>query len=171
MGKRKFLWVLVFLIVFLTVSFGFIPISPAGKYQAVYAKDDCQPTEEIQIATLVNNVRNANGVENLCYSETLAQVAVFRAKDMSERNYFSHYTPEGTTVLNLMRSWQIKFTCGGENLARGNPSDYVIPKNVVNAWMQSQGHKLNLLRTAYRKIGVGIEVKEEEKIVVLVFTD
>jgi len=171
MGKRKILWFLCFLAVFLVASFVLIPISPVGRYQALYAEDNSQPIEEIQIATLINNVRNTNGVENLCYNETLAQIADIRAKDMIERNYFGHYTLEKTTVFNLMNSWGIKAKYRGENLARGYPPDYVTPEIVVNAFMQSGVHKFNLLRRVYSKIGVGIEVMGEEKIVVLVFTN
>jgi len=171
MGKRKILWFLCFLAVFLVASFVLIPLSPVGKYQTLYAEDISQPTEEIIIATLINNVRNTNGVENLCYNETLAQIADIRARDMIERHYFGHYTPEKTTVFKLMNSWGIKAKYRGENLARGHPPEYATPENVVNAWMQSESHKYNLLRIKYRKIGVGIEVREEEKIIVLVFTN
>ena len=171
MGKRKILLFLCFLAVFLVASFVVVPISPVGRYQALYAEDISQPTEEIIIATLINNVRNANGVENLCYNETLAQIADIRAKDMIERNYFGHYTPEKTTVFNLMNDWGIKAKYRGENLAISNPPDYVTPEKVVNAWMESGNHKLNLLRKVYRNIGVGIEVRGEEKIVVLLFTN
>jgi uncharacterized protein YkwD len=167
MKKRNLLWVLCSLIIFLVTVFALIPISPR-----LYAEDFSQPTEEIIIATMVNNVRNANKVENLCWNETLAQIADVRAQDMINRCYFSHYTPEGTTVFALMKSFGIYKKYRGENLARGRPASCATPEGIINAWMQSESHRNNILRKAYSKIGVGIEVRDkEEKIIVLVFTN
>ena len=164
MGKRKIIW---FLAIFLMAIFVLL-ISPTGKYQVLCAEDISQPTEEIIIATMVNNIRNDNGIENLCWDETLAQIAKIRAKDMIESHYFGHWNPEGKTVFD---QWKIRSKYRGENLARGHPPEYVTPERVVSAFLQSESHKKNLLRKVYRKIGVGIEITEEEKIVVLVFTN
>lgn len=173
MNKRNVLWALCFLTVFLVVSFVLIPISPTSECQALYAEDTSQPTEEVIIGTLINNLRRENGAENLCYIEdsVLSQIADVRAKDMIDRHYFSHYTPEKTTVFNLMNSWRVTNKIRGENLARGHPPEILTPEAAVNAWMQSESHRNNLLRKAYSNIGIGIEVREEEKIIVLVFTN
>lgn len=165
MGKSKFLWILVFLI----FIFGLVLALPTDKHQALYAEETYPLDERLQIVTLINQVRKDNGVQNLTFSETLSQVAAFRACDMFNRNYFSHYTPEGTNVFNLMRNWKIKFKYGGENLAKGKPADYVTPEKVVNTWITSHLHKCNLLKKSYNRIGVGIEVRGKEKIVVVIF--
>jgi len=174
MKKRNVFWALCFLAVFLVVSFVLIPISPASEYQTLYAEDTSQPTEEVILATMVNNVRNANSVENLCYIEDsiLSQIAKLRAQDMINRCYFSHYTPEGTTFLTLMKSFGINKKYRGENLARIRPASYGTLEEIINAWMASETHRNNLLKKAYSQIGVGIEFRgEEEKIIVLLFTN
>ena len=167
MRRSKFLWVLVFLI----FIFGLVLVLvlPTDKYQALYAEESYPLDERLQIVTLINQVRKDNGVQSLTFSETLSQVATFRACDMFNRNYFSHYTPEGTNVFNLMRNWKIRFKYGGENLAKGKPANYVTPEKVVNAWKRSHLHKCNLLKKGYNRIGVGIEVRGGEKIVVVIF--
>jgi len=177
MSKRKILWFLCFLIVFLVVSFVLIPVSPVGRYQTIYAgsyagyADNRLSDEQIGIIVLINNQRAENNAKNLWYSEALGEIATIRAYDMLNRNYFSHYTPEGTTVFDLLRANNIKYRSAGENLARGYPSEYVTPENVINAILNSPSHRNNLLEKRYSKIGVGIEVQGKEKVVVLVFTD
>lgn len=165
MGKSKFLWVLVFLI------FIFGLVLPTDKHQVLYAEESYALNEQLEIFSLINQVRMDNEAQSLTFSETLSELAKFRASDMFNRNYFSHYTPEGTTVFNLMRDWKIKFKYGGENLAKGKPAGYVTPGKIVSAWIASDLHKANLIRKVYRKVGVGIEARGEEKIVVVIFTD
>ena len=168
MGKRKFLWVLLFLIIFSTISLVLFSPIYAGSYAG--HSDGRLSDEQIEIIVLINNQRSENGAKNLWYSETLGEIANVRVNDMLERNYFSHYTPEGTNVFNLMDSWEIRASYRGENLARGEPS-VVTPENVIEAWMKSKSHRDNLLRKAYRNIGVGIGTNGTEKIIVVLFTN
>lgn len=168
MGKRKIFWVLCFLTIFFA-SFVLIPSIYAGSYAG--HTDGRLSDEQIEIVVLINNQRAENGAKNLWYSEALGEIAAIRARDMLNRNYFSHYTPEGTTVFNLMNSWGIITKYRGENLARGKPASYATPEAIINAWMNSPTHRDNILRKAYSNIGIGIEVREGEKIIVLVFTN
>lgn len=165
MGKSKFLWILIFLI------FIFGLVLPTDKHQVLYAEESYSLDERLQIVTLINQVRMDNEAQSLTFSETLSQLARFRVCDMFNRNYFSHYTPEGTNIFDFLRNWKIKFKYGGENLAKGKPAGYVTPEKVVNAWKKSHLHKANLIRKVYRNVGVAIEVQGGEKIVVLIFTD
>jgi uncharacterized protein YkwD len=170
MNKRKKIWDLCFLVVILVICFVLIPISPAGRYQTLYAEDISQPTEETIIFDSVNNIRDAYGIKNLCSNEVLFQIADIRAKDMIDRHYFSHYTPEGTTVVNIIKNWGIEAKYRGENLAEICPPEFATLENVINAWMGSEGHRNNILRNAYRQIGVSICNDGNRKIIVLVFT-
>jgi len=169
MEKSKFLWILVFLI----FIFGLVLVLPTDKHQVLYAEETyLLDDERLQIVTLINQVRMDNGAQNLTFSETLSQVATLRACDMFNRNYFSHYTPDGKIIfINFLKANGIGYRDSGENLAKGKPASRITPEKVVNAWLASDGHKYNLIRKVYRKIGVGIEVRGEEKIVVLIFTD
>ena len=165
MGKSKFLWILVFLI-FIS---GLVLVLPTDKHQVLYAEETYPLDERLQIVTLINQARMDNGAQNLTFSETLSQLAAFRASDMFNRNYFSHYTPDGKNIFNFLRANGIGYRAAGENLAKGKPASYATPAKVVNAWVASDLHKSNLIRKVYRKVGVGIEVQGEEKIVVVIF--
>lgn len=161
LGKKRFFCFLVF--VFILVVLAPYSIIPTVKTQVASA--DVNVSEEKQIIRLINDVRKAYGVKLLKSSPTLSEVADFRALDMLERDYFGHYTPEGTNVFDLMKSWGIKYRAAGENLAKG-PVYLATPSNVVNAWMASETHR-EILLGKYKKIGIGIQVRGNDKIIVV----
>ena len=88
---------------------------------------------------------------------------------MLTRDYFSHYTPEGTTVFNLMRECGIKWSAAGENLAHSLPADIGSPEAFLDAWMKSPGHAANILQVKYGVIGVGMIDNGDRRIVTTVF--
>jgi uncharacterized protein YkwD len=146
------------------------PYSIISTVKTQVASADVNVSEEEQIISLINDIRKSNGVRSLKLSPTLSEVADFRADDMILRNYFGHYTPEGTTVFDLMKSRKIRYKAAGENLAKG-PVYLATPNNVVNAWMASETHRDIILCSKFRKVGVRIEVQvqRDEKIIVLIF--
>ena len=75
---------------------------------------------------------------------------------MVARNYFSHSTPDGTNVFSLIRAAGISYSVAGENLAHSRPAGAGSPEAFVNAWMASPGHRANILRANYSKIGIGL---------------
>ena len=70
---------------------------------------------------------------------------------MVDNRYFSHTSPTYGSPYQMMRSFGLSFRTAGENIAYGQRT----PQAVVNAWMNSSGHRANILNTSYKEIGVG----------------
>ena len=112
---------------------------------------------EQQVVELVNQERTSRGLTPLKYSEGLTRAARYQAADMSQDNYFSHDTMdrEGGQLVKKCGTWDriSNYYSGanGENAAAG----YSSPTAVMQGWMNSEGHKNNILNPASRAIGVG----------------
>jgi len=98
----------------------------------------------------VNQERAKAGLSALTSDSLLAKVATDKAKDMYDNNYFSHTSPTYGSPFDMMRSYGVKYSYAGENIAKGQKS----PQEVMNAWMNSAGHKANILSPNFKKIGV-----------------
>lgn len=108
-------------------------------------------TYEKQVTDLVNKERTKRGLNPLTYDWELSRVARYKSQDMKDNNYFSHTSPTYGTPFQMMKSFGITYKTAGENIARG----YNIPESVVNGWMNSSGHRANILNSTYTRIGVG----------------
>jgi uncharacterized protein YkwD len=119
---------------------------------------------------LVNQDRASNGVAGLAFSGTLARVAQYRAQDMLNRNYFSHYDPSNGQLafVELFHLWGIGYSTAGENIAWStNPSMAQI--NIM--FMNSPEHRANILNGAYHRVGIGVASNGSKTMVVEVFTN
>jgi uncharacterized YkwD family protein len=81
----------------------------------------------------------------------LSRVARYKSQDMSDIGYFSHTSPTYGSPFEMMRSFGISYRTAGENIAKG----YRTAEAVVNGWMNSPGHRANILNSTYTHIGVG----------------
>ena len=106
---------------------------------------------EAEVVNLVNQERSKAGLAPLTSDPAIARVALDKAKDMYNNNYFSHQSPTYGSPFDMMRSYGISYSYAGENIAAGQRT----PQEVVTAWMNSPGHKANILNANYTKIGVG----------------
>lgn len=106
---------------------------------------------EQEVIRLVNEIRAENGLKALTYDWELARVARYKSQDMKDNGYFAHNSPVYGTPFQMIRNFGISFRSAGENIAKG----YATPQAVVNAWMNSSGHRANILNAAYTHIGVG----------------
>lgn len=106
---------------------------------------------EKQVLTLVNQERAKQGLSALSWSDELANVARAHSKDMATRNFFSHTNPDGKSPFDRIKAAGISYRTAGENIAAGQRT----PQEVVNAWMNSEGHRANILNKNYTKLGVG----------------
>lgn len=106
---------------------------------------------EKEVIRLVNEIRVQNGLSPLTYDWELSRVARFKSQDMKDNRYFAHNSPVYGTPFQMIRNFGISFRSAGENIARG----YATPQAVVNAWMNSSGHRANILNAGYTRIGVG----------------
>jgi uncharacterized protein YkwD len=120
--------------------------------------------------SLVNQDRAANGVAGLRFSGALARVAQYRAQDMLNRGYFSHYDPAtGQLAFSaLMHLWGIPYTTAGENIAWStNPS----MGEINTMFMNSPEHRANILNGAYHQAGIGVAGNGAKIMVVEVFSN
>lgn len=120
--------------------------------------------------SLVNQDRAGNGVATLAWSGSLARVAQYRAQDMLNRNYFSHYDPATGQLafVQLLHLWGIPYSTAGENIAWStNPSMAAI--NLM--FMNSPEHRANILSGAYHRMGVGVAGNGVKTMVVEVFSN
>ena len=107
--------------------------------------------DEQEVFNLINAQRTAAGLSALKIDEELQNVARIKAKDMVDNNYFSHNSPTYGTPFNMIKNFGITYKTAGENIA-GNSTN----KGAVNAWMNSSGHKANILSSNYNYTGIGV---------------
>lgn len=105
-----------------------------------------------QVVSLVNSERAKAGVRALTADAALMKTATLKSQDMVKNNYFSHTSPTYGSPFDLMNKYGISYRTAGENIAMGQTS----PTQVMNAWMNSAGHRANILNGSYTKIGVGV---------------
>jgi uncharacterized YkwD family protein/spore coat assembly protein SafA len=106
---------------------------------------------ESQVITLTNQERAKNGLKPLTANWELSRVARYKAMDMRDKNYFSHTSPTYGDPFTMMKNFGITYTAAAENIAAGQAT----PQAVVQAWMNSAGHRANILNATYTEIGVG----------------
>lgn len=106
---------------------------------------------EIEMLEMVNTERMKAGLHPLKADPELTMVARAHSHDMFARGYFSHYSPEGKDPFDRMRAAQVRFITAGENLAMGRTLS-ICHKGLMN----SPGHRANILRPAFGRLGIGI---------------
>ena len=122
-----------------------------GQVLNIPTADSTVSAYEKEVVRLVNEIRVKNGLKELTYDWELARVARYKSQDMKDNRYFSHTSPVYGSPFQMMKSFGITYRSAGENIAKGQVS----PEAVVNAWMNSSGHRANILNSSYTHIGVG----------------
>ena len=108
---------------------------------------------EQEVLDLVNQERAKAGLKPLQMDWELQRVARTKSKDMSAKNYFSHQSPTYGSPFDMMKQFGISYRTAGENIAMGQRT----PQEVMNAWMNSSGHRANILKAEFTHLGVGYE--------------
>ncbi len=106
---------------------------------------------EQEVVRLVNAERASYGLPALSIRADLCQYARVKSQDMHDSGYFSHTSPNYGSPFDMMKSFGITYSHAGENIAMG----YSTPEAVVSAWMNSEGHRANILSASYTELGVG----------------
>ncbi|PWL97228.1 MAG: transporter [Selenomonadales bacterium] len=106
---------------------------------------------EEQVINLVNQVRAQNGLKSLTSNWQLSRVARYKSQDMHDKGYFSHTSPTYGSPFDMIKNFGISYRTAGENIARGQRT----PQEVMDAWMNSAGHRANILNASFTQIGVG----------------
>ncbi len=103
---------------------------------------------------LLNQTRTRQGLGQLTLDPQASVVARQHGQDMCARRYFSHTTPEGRQPWDRLKAGGVRFRAAGENIAMGHPT----PTDVHRGWMESQGHRENILRPVFTRVGLGLYV-------------
>ncbi|MGR9047335.1 CAP domain-containing protein [Halobacillus faecis] len=106
---------------------------------------------EKQVVELTNQEREKQGLAPLKLDTELSTVAKDKSLDMQQNNYFSHNSPNYGSPFDMMKSYGIDYRTAGENIAMGQTT----PEEVVQGWMNSQGHRENIMNPDFTHIGVG----------------
>ena len=118
-----------------------------------------------QVIDLVNKERKAAGLSALTTTSKLESAAMHRAKEIVKT--FSHTRPDGTSFYTVLEEYGITYNACGENIAWGQRT----PEEVMNDWMNSEGHRRNIMSSNYNKIGIGYYVVNNTAYWVQIFTN
>ncbi|RAP28389.1 hypothetical protein C2W64_04823 [Brevibacillus laterosporus] len=104
-----------------------------------------------EVVDIVNQERSKAGLKPLSMDNELSKMATDKAKDMAKNNYFDHNSPTYGSPFDMMKQYDISFRTAGENIAQGQRS----AKEVMKDWMNSSGHRKNIMNSSFTTIGVG----------------
>ncbi|MBQ9658014.1 MAG: SH3 domain-containing protein [Clostridia bacterium] len=107
--------------------------------------------DEKEVFELINKQRTNNGLSALQVDSEVQRVARIKAEDMVANNYFSHTSPTYGSPFDMLSSFKVSYRTAGENIA-GNSSN----SGAVTAWMNSSGHKANILNSNFKYTGIGV---------------
>jgi uncharacterized YkwD family protein/spore coat assembly protein SafA len=122
-----------------------------GQSIAIPGGDQTAQSYTYEVVKLVNTERAKAGLPPLKENWELSRVARYKSQDMIDKNYFSHTSPTYGSPFQMMKDFGISYQAAGENIAAGQRT----PAEVVEAWMNSEGHRKNILSPTYTEIGVG----------------
>ncbi|MCR1390034.1 CAP domain-containing protein [Clostridioides difficile] len=108
-----------------------------------------------EVVDLVNVERAKAGLNPLTLDSSISNVATKKSQDMIDNNYFSHNSPTYGSPFDMLKKFGVSYKTAGENIAMGQKT----PKEVVSAWMNSEGHRKNIMNPNFSKIGVGVAQK------------
>lgn len=133
--------------------------TPAPNQNTATKKPDTTTTSKSisqaaqEVINLTNAERRKNGLPDLKADTQLGGVAQKKSDDMQQNNYFSHTSPTYGSPFDMMRDFGVTYKSAGENIAQGQRS----PQEVVKSWMNSEGHRKNILNRNFTHIGVGFD--------------
>jgi hypothetical protein len=145
-----YFWYTVGMVARIVVGFGMLCVSLlAGAPLVTYAVDPAVRADMVHVHT--NIERYVRGLPILKTNALLSSVAEQKMRDLFTRQYFAHDAPTGEDVSDLADGVGYEYLAVGENLAMG---DFASSKDVVRAWMESKGHRENILSATYTEIGI-----------------
>ncbi len=133
------------------------PETPTSQQPQTPATGTTEPTTPVntadfqtQVVNLINQKRSEAGLPAMEQTAALSAAAQVRAAELEQS--FSHDRPNGTSCFTVLTDSQIAYMAAGENIAAGQQT----PEEVMNAWMNSDGHRANILSASYAHVGIGI---------------
>jgi uncharacterized YkwD family protein len=105
-----------------------------------------------EVLNIVNKERTSRGLSALKFNTEVSKVATLKSQDMIDKGYFDHNSPTYGSPFDMMKKFGITYRSAGENIAMGQKT----PQEVMTAWMNSEGHRKNILNSSFTEIGIGI---------------
>ncbi len=140
---------------FTHVGIGYVSGGQYGHYWTIYFIDhpiEQDPNEMEQLVfEIVNEIRDENGLSRLAQHERLAEVARIKSEDMRDQNYVAHESPTYGAPYEMIDHYEIENNGSAENIAAGQKT----AEEVVGGWMNSDGHRANILNENVTHLGVG----------------
>jgi uncharacterized protein YkwD len=145
----------------------------APREALAWSNDSFSSTSERQLLTLTNQARASAGLRALKVDSTLASLARWRSKDMITRNYFSHnIPPDGYTIFHVLDSKGYCYHLAGENIGWNNYPDDLATAAIQQAFMNSAGHRANILGKTWDVVGIGAyKGSDGKKMWTVIFAD
>jgi uncharacterized protein YkwD len=132
-----------------------VPPAPTQPPAPPAAAAGMHPMEQAMFQS--HNVqRGGAGLAALTVDARLMQVARQRAQDMAAKNYFAHTSPTGETAFTILGQIGYAYQLAGENIARNNFPDSETVQVSMNGFMNSAGHRANILEPVFRRVGIGV---------------
>lgn len=125
--------------------------SSSGSSSSSSSNTTTLSSDEKEVFDLINKQRTNNGLAALKMDAEALNVARIKAQDMVDNNYFSHNSPIYGSPFDMLKSFKVTYKTAGENIA-GNSSN----SGAVNAWVNSSGHKANILNSSFNYTGIGV---------------
>lgn len=108
-------------------------------------------SDEKEVFDLINKQRTNNGLPALKNDSEVQRIARIKAQDMVDNNYFSHNSPTYGSPFDMLKSFKVSYKTAGENIAANSSNS-----SAVTAWMNSSGHKANILNSSFNYTGIGV---------------
>ena len=108
-------------------------------------------SDETEVFNLINKQRTNNGLAALKIDSEAQRVARIKAEDMVTNNYFSHQSPTYGSPFDMLKSFKVSYKTAGENIAANSSNS-----GAVTSWMNSSGHKANILNSGFNYTGIGV---------------
>ena len=118
-----------------------------------------------EVYEITNNYRSLVGVPSLTLDSSLVEAANIRAKELSDS--FSHTRPNGSSCFTLLSELGISYGTAGENIAAG----YSSSQSVMEGWRSSSGHYQNIISSKFKKIGIGVNIINNQYYWVQIFSN
>jgi uncharacterized YkwD family protein len=118
------------------------PVQTSGEFSAY----------QQEVLNIVNKERTSRGLSALKFNTEVSKVATLKSQDMIDKGYFDHNSPTYGSPFDMMKQFGITYRSAGENIAMGQRT----PQEVMTAWMNSEGHRKNILNSSFTEIGIGI---------------
>lgn len=118
-----------------------------------------------EVYEITNNYRSLVGVSSLTLDSSLVEAASIRAKELSDS--FSHTRPNGSSCFTVLSELGISYGTAGENIAAG----YSSSQSVMEGWRSSSGHYQNIISSKFKKIGIGVNIIDNQYYWVQIFSN